>query len=275
MGILGDIIGGVTSIFGGNAQKKAADKAAAAQIEAARIATEEQRRQFDLTRSDNMPWLSAGSQALGGQLDLIGLGGSANSAPDWGKYLASNPDVLSGYYALSEADKKQFPDPESYAKWHYSHYGQQEGRANPVDTRDPAAVQQAAIDALKAGPQYQSQYRNGTEAILQNGSATGGLRGGNMQHSLANFGSDLLGQVIDAQFAKLGGLSGQGQQTGQYLGKQGQETANNIGQLAVGAGNASAGRYLSQGQITANQWKAGGDALSSILNTTPVPGLKF
>src|SRR5438045_6649095 len=45
--------------------------------------------------------------------------------------------------------------------------------------------QGTAIDLLKASPYYQSLYRGGLEANLQNASATGGIRGGNEVRSLA------------------------------------------------------------------------------------------
>jgi hypothetical protein len=44
--------------------KRSADKAARAQTQASDAAVGEQRRQFDLTRSDQMPWLDAGRNAL-------------------------------------------------------------------------------------------------------------------------------------------------------------------------------------------------------------------
>src|SRR3982750_1551584 len=60
-----------------------------------------------------------------------------------------------------------------------------------------ADAQQAAIDQLRASPGYQSLYRQGEEAVLQNASATGGIRGGNTQRSLADFGADTLATTID------------------------------------------------------------------------------
>jgi hypothetical protein len=61
-----------------------------------------------------------------------------------------------------------------------------------------AAQQQSAIDALKASPFYQSLFRTGEETELQDAAATGGVRGGNTQRSLADFGSDTLMKTIMA-----------------------------------------------------------------------------
>lgn len=90
--------------------------------------------------------------------------------------------------------------------------------------------QQASIDALKASPLYQSLFHNGQEAVLANASATGGLRGGNVQHSLANFGTDTLAQVIQQHLQNLGGLSSQGLAA---AGTQGELGQGNAGQLAA------------------------------------------
>lgn len=53
-----------TTLYGASQQRGAAKSAANAQQQAADAATAEQRRQFDLTRQDQQPWLLAGQGAL-------------------------------------------------------------------------------------------------------------------------------------------------------------------------------------------------------------------
>lgn len=53
------------SLGSGIAGASASKKASKAQQQSAMSAIDEQRRQFDLTRQDNMPWLQAGQNALG------------------------------------------------------------------------------------------------------------------------------------------------------------------------------------------------------------------
>ncbi|PYJ10823.1 MAG: hypothetical protein DMF06_05315 [Verrucomicrobia bacterium] len=124
-----------------------------------------------------------------------------------------------------------------------------------------ADAQQAAIDQLQQSPFYQSLYRRGEEALLQNASATGGLRGGNTQRSLADFGADTLATTIDRQLQGLGGLAQMGYGTAGQLSQAGIGVGNNITNLLVGQGQAKAQDYLTRGAITANQWKSGGAAL--------------
>jgi len=100
--------------------------------------------------------------------------------------------------------------------------------------------QQSAIDALKSSPAFTSLFRQGNDTILQNASATGGLRGGNTQNSLANFGSDLLSQVIQQRLGNLGGLVSTGAGGVGQLGQLGQNNANSISSLLGQQGNANA-----------------------------------
>lgn len=102
-------------------------------------------------------------------------------------------------------------------------------------------AQGSIIDSLKASPLYQSLFRNGQDTLLNNASATGGLRGGNFQSSLANFGSDTLAQVIQQQMANLGNISQQGLGATQFGATLGANNSRQIADLLVGAGRANSG----------------------------------
>lgn len=102
-----------------------------------------------------------------------------------------------------------------------------------------AAGQQSAIDALKASPLFTSQYNTGADTILQNAAATGGLRGGNTQNSLAQFGSGLLSNVIQNQLGNYGGLISTGSGSTSTLGSLGQQNANAISGLLGQQGQAN------------------------------------
>lgn len=106
--------------------------------------------------------------------------------------------------------------------------------------------QQSAIDALKASPEFTSQYGTGQDTILQNAAATGGLRGGNTQNSLAQFGSGLLAQVIQSRLGNLGGLASMGSNTAGTLGQLGQANANAVSGLFGAQGGALAGGVMGQ-----------------------------
>lgn len=109
-------------------------------------------------------------------------------------------------------------------------------------------AQQNAINAIQNGPEFTSMVQQGQDAILQNASATGGLRGGNTQAALAQFRPALLSQLIAEQYNRLGGLSSLGQNAAAGVGNAGLSTANGIGGALQQAGAASAGAYLADGR---------------------------
>lgn len=176
----------VGSAISADAQRSAGNKAAGAQKAAADAEIAERRRQFEAVQKLLQPYVAAGTSAVGGQQDLLGLNGPGK--------------------------------------------------------------QQAAITALERSPAFASLMRSGENAILQNASATGGLRGGNTQAALAQFRPDLLASLINDQYAKLGGLSSLGQNAAAGVGNAGMATANGIGGALQARGAAQAGAALAGGQ---------------------------
>lgn len=112
-----------------------------------------------------------------------------------------------------------------------------------------APSQQSAINALQQSPQFTSMLQQGENAMLQNASATGGLRGGNTQAALAQFRPALLAQTIQDQYARLGGMTSLGQNAAAGVGNAGMQTGSNIANLMGQQGAAQAGGALAQNQF--------------------------
>jgi hypothetical protein len=122
-------------------------------------------------------------------------------------------------------------------------------------------AQQTAINQLQSSPRFTSMVNQGESAILQNASATGGLRGGNTQSALAQFRPQMLNELIQQQFANLGGISNQGLNASMAQGTAGMQAASNIGNIITGnatnqgnmavarAGNASNAVGVLGGQV--------------------------
>lgn len=125
-------------------------------------------------------------------------------------------------------------------------------------------AQQQAISALEGSPQFAAMQQQGENTLLQNASATGGLRGGNMQGALAQFRPQLLNQMVENQFARLGGLSSMGQASAAGQANMAQQTGGNIANLLGQQGQAQAGAALAQGQATANMWSGLGGTAGSL-----------
>ena len=113
-------------------------------------------------------------------------------------------------------------------------------------------AQQDAISQLEQSPMFASLLRQGENAMLQNASATGGLRGGNTQSALMQFRPDLLAQVINDQYSKLGGLTQIGQASAAGQASAGMQNASNIGALLADRGAALAGGQLAKGSVARN-----------------------
>ncbi|HFX6379629.1 Uncharacterised protein [Acinetobacter baumannii] len=195
-------VGLISANKAAKAQKNAANQAAQAQTESSQAAIDEQKRQFDAIQELMKPYVNAGTGALAGQQDLLGLNG--------------------------------------------------------------AAKQQAAIDSINNSQAMQTYMQQGENAILQNASATGGLRGGNTQSALSQFRPQLLNQLINQQYQNLGGLTSIGQNAAAGVGNAGMQSANNIGNLLQQSGAAQAGNALAQGQATANQWAGIGNLVGQL-----------
>lgn len=114
--------------------------------------------------------------------------------------------------------------------------------------------QQNAINNLSRSPFLQSAYKQAENTLLQNASATGGLRGGNIQSALADNRMNMLNQAYNNQIQNLGGLVSIGQNAGTGVGNAGANFANNVAGLNQNLGQALAGGILANGQAKAAPW---------------------
>lgn len=126
------------------------------------------------------------------------------------------------------------------------------------------AAQQAAINNINNSSEMQTYLQQGENAILQNASATGGLRGGNTQAALAQFRPQLLNQLINQRYQNLAGMTALGQNAAAGTGNAGMQTASNISNLYQQSGAAQAGAALAQGQASANMWNGVTGAIGQV-----------
>lgn len=126
-------------------------------------------------------------------------------------------------------------------------------------------AQASAINGIQNSSLFTSLNQQGQNAILQNASATGGLRGGNTQAALAQFSPQLLNQLVQQQYSNLGGLTSIGQNAAAGVGNAGMNNANQVSQLLQSQGAANAGSALAAGQANSQLYgslaKLGGSYL--------------
>jgi hypothetical protein len=128
-------------------------------------------------------------------------------------------------------------------------------------------AQKAAIDAIKGGSMFGELTAQGESALLQNASATGGLRGGNTQAALAQFRPAMLNELINQQYSRLGGLTQLGQTTTQNIAQLGQASAANQAAAGLKTGADIAGLLGQQGAADAGASLAQGAAWGNVFNT--------
>jgi len=119
--------------------------------------------------------------------------------------------------------------------------------------RGPQA-ETAQIEAVQRSPIFQERMRQGEEALLQRASATGGLRGGNIQAALAQFRPALLAEELETRYGRLGGMTALGQQSAVGVGTAGQQLGRDVSGLLATQGAARAGAALAGGTSPVGQF---------------------
>jgi hypothetical protein len=111
----------------------------------------------------------------------------------------------------------------------------------------PQRAQAQAIKGIENSPMFKALANQGEVALTQQASATGGLRGGNVQAALAQFRPNMLNNLINQQYERLGGLTGLGQSSAVGQANAGQNASNQIsdlyGQRAAAAAGGIKGKY--------------------------------
>lgn len=115
-----------------------------------------------------------------------------------------------------------------------------------------ASQQNSAIQGIVNSPYAKELMRQGESGILANASATGGLRGGNVQGALAQYRPNMMNSLINHQYDRLSGLTSIGQNSAAGVGAAGQNSSNQIISALGNQGAISAGNSLAQGQAFAN-----------------------
>lgn len=242
-----------TSLGSAALGSSSASKASKAQQAAADAGVAEERAAREQMRQLLQPYVSAGGPALQAQLDLLGLGGSQGGQVDWGAYVQGNPDALANWNAIqgTPAAAQFNGDINAFGQYHYGADGSRRDLSPYTSQAGSGQDAQArAIAGLENSPIFQALVRQGEEGILQNASATGGLRGGNVQGALAQFRPAMLNQQINQRFAQLGGITQLGQNSAAGVGNAGLGAAGNIAALLEQKGAAQAGGAIAQG----NAW---------------------
>lgn len=280
------LIAGAATIGGALISAGGAKSAANAQAQSNAQAIAEQRRQFDQVQQLLAPYVQGGNAGLS---NLLALTGAAPVQTNWQAYAQSNPALMQAFQAQQQASpftgglggirdafgRLQSGQGMGGGTQDLATFAQQWQRQNDPNANlsafqtGGAQAQQQAIAGIEGSPLFQSLLRQGEQGILQNASATGGLRGGNVQGALAQFRPAMLNQQIQQQLANFAGLASLGQSAAAGTGNAGIQTGANIGNLlqdtgqaraygALGSSNALGGAVASLGNILGGALGSGG-----------------
>ena len=255
MRFVGDFIGDVFgSITGAKQAGQAAERAAATQAGTSELGIAEQRRQFDIGVGLAEKGVIEQREAFN---KLVGL---------MSPYAQAGLPAIGGFGTYQTAGLGAVPILERYAAGGAPALEQQQSIAGLLGPER----QRQAIAGIEQGGGYQAQVQAGEKAILQGASATGGLRGGNVQLALGQYRPALLQQAIENQYSRLGGLSALGGAAAQNLATSGQgatEFLSRLGQAAAAgqaAGGTSSATNISN--LLTGQAQAGERSASNISN---------
>lgn len=224
MGFIKDAWNGIT----GKTAAKSAEKAGQMQSDSAKYAADLQNKQYEQTRQDQMPWMQAGKQALGGLQQLVNNSPQYNDT--WGKRLESaysNGQLTGGMSA------EQFNVDPSY-QWR-----KQQGLDN-IQAQAAAGGGVLSGATLKALNEYNSnlasqEYGNAWQRDQsQKQNLWNVLNGARTQDY------NLFSNENTRQYNQLSNLAGVGQTTANNLATLGANNANNMGSLAMDGATAAA-----------------------------------
>lgn len=274
---IGSIISAGASLLGGAMQSDSASSAAQTQSDAATQAAQiaaqaqekaiaEQRRQFDLTRSDLAPYRTVGTGAVNTLANYLGLAPSSASS-----------DTVS----MPLADWQNDPRAENFATPElYNAYQAERQRQASADANTGALTRKFTVGDFWADPvtQLSLQYGldEGTKALNRQAASRGMLNSGAQLKGITRFANDYVGQQAAGSrerfvgdqtnlYNRLAGLAGTGQQATNAGAAAGANAANTIGNIYTGTANTLGNLYTGAGNARGAAAIAGGNAWGGAL----------
>lgn len=136
------------------------------------------------------------------------------------------------------------------------------GRQRALLGLDGADSQRQFIEGVSGSPEFMSLVGQGENALLQQGAATGGLRGGNTAAALAQFRPSMLSELINRQYERFAGMSSEGKDAATTISGFGDSSSSKIADLLTYKGDAIGQGEYSKGEAYSEREKAIGEALA-------------
>lgn len=225
------------AVVGGLFAADAASSAAGAQSKAAKLSTAEQKRQFDLTRADNAPWMNAGTAGVNRLQYLLGLDANIGGPSGGSNFLTRDQIASQLRPSFTSSVRRGIDTPQNaYLYGDVDRNGPTGQRYKSVSVVDDAALNAAVakqwdeqeakraemLAAAQADPNFGSLLREydanafwnddatqlgleygrleGRKAIDRMASASGGFQNGKTARALERFGQDYMSTKFDQGF---------------------------------------------------------------------------
>lgn len=224
-------IGAAGSIYASNQANSAQKKAITAQQQAADKQLQLQQQQYDQTRADQAPYRTTGYSALDALSAKYGLGGGSSTPtggqvgkPDYGAYVAQNPDIAAEAQRVLAADPNSIGDlngdgavdATDYGQYHAQTFhdrnvpqgqspdgqvqtesdlqtqiGQEPTFAPRQDYQRPGYQQaDVGLDKFQASPDYNFRLQEGSRNLNAFNAAKGVLGSGAAGKALVDYGQN-------------------------------------------------------------------------------------
>lgn len=274
---------GVAAVAGAAISADAASSASNAQKDAANNANATQMGQFNMTRTDQMPFINNGTMGNARLSYLLGINANPGTpgeslGPDRQDILnqfeaqrlaerdaAGNP-IEVAYTRLDGADRAAF-DAEVDRRYRAAVLQSQAEQAaklkdaqqNPTDPAFGSLLRKFTANDLSNDPVYQSGLQfgldQGVQGLTRQAAATGSQLSGGTLKALARYANDYGTTKAEGAYNRfnadkqntfnmLSGISGTAQTAANTLASSGQNMANNVSQNQIGAGNARGASYI-------------------------------
>lgn len=253
--------------YSASQQAKAAKRGAQAAQSATDQNIAEQRRQYDQTRQDWLPFQQSDlarrrmadrsygiqSNDMAGQLSVYD--GNAGQ-PNYGDYVRSNPDLLATY----EASGGQYGGIEDFGQRHYDTHGRGEGRQLPLFQSQAPAQTSAGMQASGQPFDPLSDFNASADAkllnyapISQNVNAQFSAKGAGLDGSALKALQDRTTQYTQNAFYNWrSGLEGSPTGANNALSNAGQNMASNNSNARTANANALASSYQQRASANAS-----------------------
>lgn len=264
------VIGAGATLYASSQANKANKQAINAQQQGDAAAIAEQRRQYDQSRADQMPWLQTGQSALarlgsmyGLQTPAVGGGGQAPqqqspnlSNVDWEAYVRGNPDAYHNW--VSDVQKQgRFGSIADFGRFHYQDDGARRdltsyGAILPqtaqqhIEAQNQPSETRPDYSEFYKSPDYQFRLDEGIKGLNARQSALGMQDSGAAMKAAIDYSGNLASGEYNNYANRIAALAGVGQTTATNLASQGQNFASNVGGIYQNQGNNLASSYQNQ-----------------------------